>query len=241
VQVTDIGVQAQVVDRRPDRFQLQAVDRGVDVLVDRGAADDLGDLVALVVVVEAGGVQHQAAAEQGVLRSQLDGVDEFRRELRLDAGADRGRRVGAAALVALGIEGVEQVVVGQLVVEAEAAGQLVEDRLFGRRRGALLEADAGRQQHGVVDVQALVVVGAAQAQGELQLLVGLPVQLAEDGVRLQVIGRAVVIVVVAAAVRRGVGVDADAGGRQGDRVTVGVAGLLEVQARADRVSELPIT
>jgi hypothetical protein len=97
----------------------------------------------LVVVVEARGVEEQAAAHQGVLGAQLDGVDELGRERLADADrVGRNARVDAAALIALGIEGVEQGVVGEaqvrLVVEAEAAGHLAEARALigvGRVQG----------------------------------------------------------------------------------------------------------
>src|SRR5690606_19976718 len=80
--VAEGAVEAQVARGGENPFQLRAPDSGVEVLVGRRAIHDLGNLILLVGVVEGRCVEHQAAAQQRVLRPHLEGVDEFRLERR---------------------------------------------------------------------------------------------------------------------------------------------------------------
>ena len=73
-------IEPQAGHRLPRRFEFGAFDMRIEIVVDRGAIDDLGDLIALVIVVEDIAVQRQRAVEQRVLRAQFEGIDEFRLE-----------------------------------------------------------------------------------------------------------------------------------------------------------------
>jgi len=53
---------------------------GVIVVVDRGAVDDLGNLIASVVIVEDVGVERQRIVQEAVLGPELEGLDIFRLE-----------------------------------------------------------------------------------------------------------------------------------------------------------------
>ena len=69
-------VEDQPVDRLPCRLDFRALDVGVEIEVDRGAIDDLGYLVVLIVVQENIAVQRNRIVQQRVLRSELEGVDD---------------------------------------------------------------------------------------------------------------------------------------------------------------------
>jgi len=123
MEISDIGVDGEIADRRPNTLELGAIDLGIDVQIDRRFVDDRGDLIARVVVVEHVGVQGQRAAQQGILGADFVGVDEFRivgqriGAVVADAvdGAETGlaRRVEPAALIAARIGGVDQSLVGE--------------------------------------------------------------------------------------------------------------------------------
>jgi hypothetical protein len=89
---------------------------GIEVQIDRGAVDDLGDLIVLVIVVKEIAIQRQRAVQQRILRANLERIDEFRFEgqrmrwlnTRIDPACgskvrreNRARRIGATGFVAM--------------------------------------------------------------------------------------------------------------------------------------------
>src|SRR3546814_8483918 len=79
MKVAGVDVDRQRRDGPGDRFKLDAVDVRVDIVVHAGATDDAAELESLVLIVEGGCIEPQAAAEKAVLRSDLQRVHEFRR------------------------------------------------------------------------------------------------------------------------------------------------------------------
>src|SRR3546814_20361056 len=78
MKVAGVDVDRQRRDGPGDRFKLDAVDVRVDIVVHAGATDDAAELESLVLIVEGGCIEPQAAAEKAVLRSDLKRVHEFR-------------------------------------------------------------------------------------------------------------------------------------------------------------------
>src|SRR3546814_19880458 len=91
-------------------------------------------LESLVLIVEGGCIEPQAAAEKAVLRSDLQRVHEFRLETVGDVEDRQQRRVNAARLVAARIGGVEQVPRRDLEIDHGPAGELArsEERRVGK-------------------------------------------------------------------------------------------------------------
>ena len=86
--ITAREIEFQAGQWLPARFQFRTLNRRVEVEVDRGAIDDLRNLVALVIVIEDVAIQRQPAIEQRVLGSEFVGIDEFRREMWPDASTE---------------------------------------------------------------------------------------------------------------------------------------------------------
>src|SRR3546814_2100214 len=102
----------------------------LDIVVDRGAGDDLAELQILVFIIEGREVQLERAVAEGVLRPNFERIDLFGPEA-FGHFEDRLQRwVDAARFIAARIGGIDQIVVGDLEVDDRAAGQLValEDR-----------------------------------------------------------------------------------------------------------------
>ena len=73
-------IEFQAGHRLPVASTSAPFDMGIVIVVDRGAVDDLGNLIARVIVVEDIAVQCQRAVEQRVLGAQFEGLDIFRLE-----------------------------------------------------------------------------------------------------------------------------------------------------------------
>src|SRR6185437_16743698 len=70
--------ESQTRNRLPSRLKLCPLDRGIEIQIDRGTIDDLGNLITLVVVKEDIPIQRQTAVERRILRTKLISVYEFR-------------------------------------------------------------------------------------------------------------------------------------------------------------------
>ena len=62
------------------RFKFRALHMGIEIVVDRRAIDDAGNLIIFVIVVENVAVQRQRPIKQRVFRTELKSIDEFRLE-----------------------------------------------------------------------------------------------------------------------------------------------------------------
>ena len=98
-------------------------------------------------------------------------------------------------------------IVARLPVHGEAAGQLLELDLLGRHSR---ETTTRCQHHDRVSGLLLAVIGIAQAQRGLQRVRRLEIGFAKQRRRLQVIGAAAVVIVVAGAIRFSQRIDIDA-------------------------------
>ncbi|MCY1447775.1 hypothetical protein D9M71_644100 [compost metagenome] len=169
-QVAEVGAQAQVACQQRGVFQLHAVgvgaaDVGAQVGAD-GRVPGVG-LQVVVVVVEQRDVAAQAAAGKVALEAHLVGGDVLRLKTLLGGGAGWRAVVEAAGLEASGHIAV--------LHQVFAPGVLQADLRAERRPGiAGLRSEVGAGDHpgggdGVVGVvEALVLVGVAQACGQRQ-------------------------------------------------------------------------
>src|SRR3546814_19525697 len=58
-EIADIGVEPQIAGRREYRLEFQSPDLGVEILVHRRSVANLGDLIILVIIIEAREIQGQ--------------------------------------------------------------------------------------------------------------------------------------------------------------------------------------
>src|SRR6185437_10877859 len=108
----------------PVRLEFSTLHVSVVVGVDRGAIDDLRNLIASVVVVEHIAVDRQGTIEQCVLGAKFEGFNIFRLESqrmndkRRIRGADlreyRSRRIGTASFVSVGVGSVDKSLIGKV-------------------------------------------------------------------------------------------------------------------------------
>ncbi len=78
--ITACKIEPQARQRFVSRLEFRAFDMRIEIVVDRSAIDDPGNLIRFIVIVENIAVQRQRAVQQRVLRAQLERVDEFRLE-----------------------------------------------------------------------------------------------------------------------------------------------------------------
>src|SRR3546814_1860403 len=124
MQIAETQVDDPVGVRAHHAFDLKAIDVGADIVVDRGAGHDLAELKILVFIVKGGRIQLQRTVAEAVLRPDFKGIDLFGLE-GFGYGEDRlQRRVDAARFVAARVRGIDEIVVGDLVVDHEAPRHL---------------------------------------------------------------------------------------------------------------------
>src|SRR3546814_20375307 len=86
----------------------------LDIVVDRGAGDDLAELQILVFIIEGREVQLERAVVEGVLRPNFERIDLFGLEA-FGHFEDRLQRwVDAARFIAARLGGIDQMFVGEL-------------------------------------------------------------------------------------------------------------------------------
>src|SRR3546814_718773 len=81
-EITDIGVDPKIARRREHRLEFQPPHLRVEILVHRRPVPDLGDLIILVIIIEAREIQGQRPVHQAVLGADFKGIDEFGLERR---------------------------------------------------------------------------------------------------------------------------------------------------------------
>src|SRR3546814_7163720 len=77
VQIAEAQVDDDIRVGPDDRFGLEPIDVGADIVVDRGAGDDLAELQILVFIIEGREVQLERAVAEGVLRHNFERIDLF--------------------------------------------------------------------------------------------------------------------------------------------------------------------
>ena len=127
--VAEVHVELPIGIRRIEEFTFHAPQFGVDVLVDRGAVHDLGDLEAVIGVMPRGHVGDHMAVEQRVLGTDFKGIERFRLE-RIGERTGEGWRVETARTVAAGVRRIDQSLIREIQlrrpIDHETAGQRME-------------------------------------------------------------------------------------------------------------------
>src|SRR5665213_49456 len=97
---TEVRIELQLVDRRPEELAFHAPELGIDVLVNRSAVHDLGNLEALIIVVPGTEIRDQRSIEQRVLRTHFKRVKRFRCKGKREDARNQRRRIETAIALA---------------------------------------------------------------------------------------------------------------------------------------------
>ncbi len=123
---TACEIEAEARERLPGRFDFRAFHMRIEIVVDRGAIDDAGDLIVLVVVIERVEIERQRAIKQRVLRTDLERVYKFWFERKRVNGIarlakpfrmcqeDRARRICTAGFIAMRIRPIDECLIGEI-------------------------------------------------------------------------------------------------------------------------------
>ena len=195
VQQARAHLPTHLVTDTPAGFQLEALGRGLTGVTHHRSGSALrredGQLQVLRLVLERRGIHRQRAIQESPLQAHFNRLHLFRLERRLRfrdvARHHIGREahntifaVKATRLEAFRVLHVAVQVVAELVGHAQQRRGRAEG-VFGLRathREQRNERRANRKVHAEVAVDALALVGVAQASGHGQLLAGLEVHLA---------------------------------------------------------------